>query len=143
MIRGNTLLTLAVVLGLAYVFGKEAETEKGQEAESLLSDKERDLADVEPDLADVEPDLADVPVDEKKDEIKNDPIWRYRHRIRYRRLGWSRRRRRYKPRPTQKPMTTAPSCSASRPPTEGKWANDWQGSMHFECPRGKPELFAL
>lgn len=134
MIRGNTLLTLAVVLGLAYVFGKEAETEKGQEAESLLSDKERDLADVEPNLADVEPDLADVPVDEKKDEIKNDPIWRFRHRKRY---GWSRRRRRrYKPLPTRKPTTTAPSCSASRPPTEGKWANDWQGSMHFECPRG-------
>ena len=134
MIRGNTLLTLAVVLGLAYVFGKEAETEKGQEAESLLSNKERDLADVEPDLA-------DVPVDEKKDEIKNDPIWRFRHRKRY---GWSRRRRRrYKPLPTRKPTTTAPPCSASRPPTEGKWANDWQGSMHFECPRGKPELFAL
>ena len=136
MIRGNTLLTLAVVLGLAYVFGKEAETEKGQEAESLLSNKERDLADVEPDLA-------DVPVDEKKDEIENDPFWVYRYRKRYRLRRSRRQRRRYKPRPTQKPMTTAPPCSASRPPTEGKWANDWQGSMHFECPRGKPELFAL
>ena len=137
MIRGNTLLTLAVVLGLAYVIGKEAETEKRQDGESLLSD--------------IEPDVADAPEDEKKEDNVNDPKWRFRYRYRYRkryRYRNSRYRRStpyptHTPSPTQNPTTPEQPCSTSRPPAKEKWANDWQGHMFFECPRGKPELFAL
>lgn len=138
MIRGNTLLTLAVVVGLAYVFGKDADSEKRQEGESLLPD--------------IEPDVADVPEDEKKAGTVNDPRWRFR--LRYRRKYRRSRYRRTKPYPTrkpyptqrpyptQKPPTTELPCSASRP-ADFKWANEWQGPMSFECPTGKTELFAL
>lgn len=137
MIRGNTLITLAVVLGLAYVFGKEADTKKRQEGESLLPD--------------IESDVADAPEDEKKEATVNDPKWRYRYRAGRKRYRYRRSRyRRNKPYPTQKPKPTPTPptpdeqpCSTSRPPTDGEWANDWQGHMFFECPRGKTELFAL
>lgn len=136
MIRGNTLITLAVVLGLAYVFGKDADTEKLQEGESLLPD--------------IEPEVANDPEVEKKDETVNDPKWRYRYR--YRKRYRYRRYRRNKPNPSQTPKPSqypppptpdAEACSTSRPPTDGEWANDWQGHMFFECPRGKTKLFAL
>lgn len=137
MIRGNTLLTLAVVLGLAYVFGQEANTEKRQEGEALLPD--------------IEPDVADAPEVEKKDETVADPRWRYRYRNRKRyRYRYRYRRNKPSPSPTPKPTENPPpptpdgeACSTSRPPTDGEWANDWQGHMFFECPRGKKELFAL
>lgn len=136
MIRGNTLLTLAVVLGLAYVFGQEANTEKRQEGEALLPD--------------IEPDVADVPEVEKKETVA-DPRWRYRYRNRKRyRYRYRYRRNKPSPSPTPKPTQNPPpptpdgeTCSTSRPPTDGEWANDWQGHMFFECPRGKKELFAL
>ena len=115
------------------MFAKEADTEKRQESEALLPD--------------IEPEVADVPEVEKKGETVNDPRWRYRYR--YRKRYRYRRYRRNKPSPSATPKPTPPPtpdgepCSASRPPTDGEWANDWQGHMFFECPRGKTELFAL
>ena len=131
MIRGNTLITLAVVLGLAYVFGKEADTEKHQEGDSLLPD--------------IESDVVDAPEDERKEETVNDPKGRYRYRkrkrYRYRRSRYRRNKPSQTPKPTPNPPTPdSTPCSTSRPPTDGEWANDWQGHMFFECPRGKTKL---
>ena len=123
-------------MGLAYVFGKETDSEMRQEGKSLLPD--------------IESDVADAPEDEKKEETVNDPRGRYRYRYRKRYRYRRSRYRRNKPYATQppKPTQTPPvpdgeTCSTSRPPTDGEWANAWQGHMFFECPRGKTEPFAL
>ncbi|XP_078348862.1 dermatopontin-like [Oculina patagonica] len=136
MIRKSTLFALIVVLGLAYVFGEKADTEKTQ--------------DIKSSPLDTEPKEADVPEEEEEeddDKKVNDPkYWsrmrkkyRYRFRYGYRKSRRSRRKRPtpypsnkpYPPRPTPNP----PDCSTSRP-ADHKWANDWQGKLFFECTKG-------
>lgn len=134
MIRGTTLLAMAVVLGLACVFGKGTDTKKGQESTHILLD--------------IDPNVADGPGDkEKKDGHVNDPYWGHRSRkSRYRRPYPSRRRSYPSRRPypshtkppyhTHKPYPTQGPCSSSRP-AGATWVNEWHGKLFFECLRGK------
>ena len=127
MIRGTTLLALLVVLGLACVFGKGADTEKSQESSSVLRD--------------IDPKVASAPGDEEeKGGRTNDPgRWRFRYRFRsrYRRHKPYPSRRPYPPYHTHRPpMTHTPKpCPTSRP--DGiQWVNEWRKYLDFECPKG-------
>lgn len=142
MIRGSTLMTLGVVLGLACVFGqRRLEFEKREESQSVL-------VDIDPKV-NVALDDKDQTEDNKEDnpaEHVSDPFWFWKSRKRRRKCRKSRYRRRpcptrkpyppHKPYPTHKPHTPTQACSTSRP-TGIQWDNVWRGKLFVECPRGK------